>query len=221
MEKTFAANDPSLHDYAEKTFYPEDEILKQIVARTKAANIPLIQVGAMDGLHLEVLVRAMGAKKIVEFGTLGGYSATCMARGLAPGGKIFSLEISEENAGVARENLRLAKVDDKVEILIGPAIESCQKIENEGPFDLIFIDADKGNYSRYFDWAAKNLRVGGTILADNTFAWGLIGRDEITAEQKPSVAALRAFNQKAAQHPEFRSTILPTGEGLTMSVKIR
>jgi caffeoyl-CoA O-methyltransferase len=221
MEKSFGTFNEKISQYAVKTFKPQDKILEQVVVQTAQKGMPLIQVGDMDGLHLEVLTRAFGAKKVVEIGTLAGYSTICMARALPKDGKIYCFEVSEFNASVAQEHFKLAGVAEKMEMHVGPALETLQNIETEGPFDLVFIDADKGNYANYLKWADKNLRVGGAILADNTFAWGLIADETVTAEQKPSVEALRKFNHDAANNPNFRSTILPTGEGLTLAVKVR
>ena len=111
---------------------------------------------------------------------------------------------------------------DRVQIFVGAALDNLPKIKSEGPFDLVFIDADKTGYPAYLDWAVENLRVGGVFLADNTFAHGLIA--DPAAESGPraeSVKAIREFNRKAAQNLRFRATILPTGEGLTMGVRIR
>jgi caffeoyl-CoA O-methyltransferase len=221
MEKSFANFDEKVGQYAESLFQPQDTVLKKVVSQTAAKGIPMIQVGPMDGLHLEVLTRAFGAKKVVEIGTLAGYSAICLARGLAEGGEIHCFEVSESNAQVAKEHFKMAGVDHRIQIHVGPALENLLAIEKLGPFDLVFIDADKGNYTNYFKWADKNLRVGGAVLADNTFAWGLIADESITGDQKPSVEALRNFNRAAVENKNFRSTILPTGEGLTLSVKLK
>ncbi|MEQ1878265.1 MAG: O-methyltransferase, partial [Bdellovibrionia bacterium] len=156
----------------------------------------------------------------VEIGTLGGFSGTCIARGLGDGGRLYTLEVNELNANVAREAFKTAGVGDRVDVLFGPALDSLSKIEKSGPFDLVFIDADKVNYINYFNWAARNLKIGGIVLADNTFAFGYIADDTTAGEDKPSVTALRQFNQAIANDKRFRSTILPTGEGLTFAVKI-
>jgi caffeoyl-CoA O-methyltransferase len=217
MEKTFTGATPSIQKYVESTFHPEDEVLREIRDRAAKEGLPSIHVGAMDGLHLEVLTRAMAAKKIVEIGTLAGYSGTCMARGLPADGRLYTFEFDPHHAKVAEETFRRAGVADKVKILVGPAIENLGKIEKDGPFDLVFIDADKGSYPAYFEWAVKNLKTGGAILADNTFAGGSITDASDPTER---VKALRAYNQTAAQNPKLRTTILPTSDGLTFSVKL-
>jgi caffeoyl-CoA O-methyltransferase len=222
MSKLFGQNEPKIVDYAEQTFKPQDSILTEIRERSKKNKLPDIHVGSMDGLHLEVLTRACGVKKAVEIGTLGGYSGVCIARGLQPGGILHTFEVNAENAAVAKESFQKASVSERVEIHVGPALENLAKIENQGPFDLVFIDADKVSYPKYLAWAAQNLRVGGVVLGDNTFAWGIIADTKFDSEQtEKSVLALREFNEVAASSGVFKATILPTGEGLTLAVKVR
>jgi caffeoyl-CoA O-methyltransferase len=222
MKEFAASNDPKLVGYLEKTFKPEDPVLHDVVQRSVKAGLPAIQVGMMDGLHLEVLTRASGAKKAVEIGTLGGYSGIHIARALPPGGKLYTFEMDPKHAEVARASFQTAGVADKVEIFIGPAIQNLPRIAANGPFDLVFIDADKTGYPDYLKWAAENLRVGGIVLGDNTFAWGMIAdeRAEDPSDQ-PTVTALRAFNDSIANGGRFKATMLPTNEGLTLGVKIK
>lgn len=220
MVKAYGQSDQRLAEYAEATFLPQDDILREVLKRAKEAGLPEIHVGPMDGLHLEVLTRAAGAIRAVEIGTLGGYSGICIARGLAAGGKLFTLEAEEEHADVAREAFELAGVADRVEIIVGPALDNLPQLADEGPFDLVFIDADKENYPGYLNWAAAHLRVGGLAIGDNTFAWGGIP-DAETRRTSHSANALHVFNEHMATGGRFRATILPTGEGLTVGVKIR
>lgn len=170
----------------------------------------------MDGLHLEVLACAIQARRAVEFGTLGGYSGVCLLRGMGNEGRLYTLEIDPDHAAVAAEAFRLAGVESQAEILTGPAIENAPKLEPNGPFDLVFIDADKENYVTYLNWAAEHLRVGGMVIADNTFAWG-----QVLEPESATGAELRAFNVEMASGGRFRSTIFPTGEGLTVGIKTR
>ncbi|HEX4924903.1 MAG TPA: O-methyltransferase [Bdellovibrionales bacterium] len=220
MEKSFGNNDLAITRYAIETFRPLDSKLNAILENSSKAGLPAIQVGPMDGLHLEVLTRAFGARSAVEIGTLGGFSGACIARGLKAGGKLYTFDVNEKNALVAQKAFETAGLSDRVEILVGPALENLPKIERHGPFDLVFIDADKQNYTNYFRWAAKHLRIGGAVLADNTFAFGFIADDTKAGDEKPSVQALREFNKTVATDKRFRATILPTGEGLTLAVKI-
>lgn len=215
--KTYSTSSPELESYVERVFHPEDPILNEIRARSANAGLPDIHVGKMDGLHLEVLVRAMNARKIVEIGTLAGFSGVCLARGLASDGKLFTFEFDPKHAEIARESFQKAGLANKVEVIEGRAVEKLPSIEKYGPFDIVFIDADKPSYPAYFEWAVNHLRKGGAILADNTFAMGEIATSD---KNSPRVQALRQFNQMCASDSRFRSTILPTSDGLTFAVRI-
>ena len=220
--KQLGQNDPSCYDYALRTFEPLDKVLVGISEKTKSAGMPEIQVGPMEGQFLETFAKATGAKKIVEIGTLAGYSTVCLARGLPEDGKIWTFEFSEKHALVAQENFQIAGVSSKIRLLLGPALDRLSSVEQEGPFDIVFIDADKGNYVNYLNWAIKNVRIGGSILADNTFAWGQVGKKqpEVNDERIKMVKALDSYNVAAADHPQLHTTIIPTFEGLTFSVRI-
>ena len=220
MSKLFGQNDPRIVEYFEKEFAVHDPVLDEIRDRAGRAGLPNIHVAVTDGLHLEVLTRAFGAKKVVEIGTLAGYSGVCILRALPKDGKLYTFEFETAHADVARETFKKAGASDRVELRVGAAIEKLPEIEKQGPFDLVFIDADKTSYPAYFEWAAKNLRSGGAILADNTFAWNQITDTTFEDDEtRDAIFALREFNRLAAHDPRFRSTILPTGEGLTLAVK--
>ncbi len=224
MDKDYARETAGLTGYLEETFRPESEILRKIREKCASRGLPAIQVGPMDGLHLEILTRATGARKAVEIGTLGGYSGTCIVKGMGSGGRLWTLEIDRKHAQVARENFDEAGIGDQVEIVVGPGVEGLKKVAAQGPFDLVFIDADKVSYPEYLAWAAENLRIGGLALGDNTFAFGMIGTppEKIEdPEDRAIVAALRKFNAEAGSGGRFRATLLPTGEGLTVAVKVR
>lgn len=217
MEKELGQNDPRIAAYFEDLLNPEDKILHEVRAMGIEAGLPQIQVGMHDVRHLEVLTRAIGARTAVEIGTLGGYSGISIVRGLQKNGRLYTFELSEKHAVVAKKAFTRAGIAEQVEIFLGPALDNLAKIEKHAPVDLVFIDADKNNYSNYFQWAKKVLRVGGVILADNTFAWGQIFDRETPDE---TVKSLQLYNLLAARDPDFRTTIIPTCEGLTMSVRI-
>jgi caffeoyl-CoA O-methyltransferase len=207
--------------YLKQTFRPEDPVLTDVVSRTRKAGLPEIQVGDMDGLHLEVLARAVGARKIVEIGTLAGYSGIHLARALPADGMLYTFEMSASHAEVARASFAAAGLADRVRIFVGPALQNLEKIVSEGPFDLVFIDADKVSYPKYLEWAARNLRTGGAVLGDNTLAWGMIADEKPEGEDAATVHALREFNDRIANGGRFRATMLPTGEGLTLGIKTK
>jgi caffeoyl-CoA O-methyltransferase len=221
MEKGYGQGDPQIATYVERLFVPEDPILAEIRVRSAAAGLPEIQVGKLDGRLLELLVRAMGAQRAVEIGTLGGYSGVCIARGMGKGGVLHTFELSEVNAGVARESFKRAGVDSQVRIHVGPAIEGLPGISADGPYDVCFIDADKVGYPAYLGWAADNLRLGGVVLGDNAFAWGHLPEENPTGDEAPGVRALQTFSQSLAKSERFRASIIPTAEGLAFGVKIR
>ena len=224
MDKSFASEDQGkISKYVTDLFKPEDRLLAEVRQRAEAGGLPAIHVGRMDGLHIEVLARAFGARKVVEIGTLAGYSGVCL---LARNGSCrASSTPSSTNPNMLKSRAKLSKkpaLPSQVELFVGPAVENLAKIESQGPFDLVFIDADKVSYPQYLKWAADHLRVGGVVLGDNTFAWGGIADDHFEdAEEEAARRALQAFNRDAAQGGRFRSTILPTGEGLTVGVKVR
>jgi caffeoyl-CoA O-methyltransferase len=155
-----------------KHFAPEDEVLTGANARAQAASMPAIQISPVQGKLLQVLAIAAGARKILEIGALAGYSGTWLARALPPDGRLITLEFEPKHAEVARETFRQAGVADRVEIRLGPALESLPSLVSEAPFDLIFIDADKQSYPQYLDWAVRLSRPGTIIVADNVIRSG-------------------------------------------------
>ena len=148
----------------------------------------------------------VGAERVVEVGTLAGYSAIWMARALKPGGRLWTLERDPKHAAVARENLEAAGVADRVEVLVGDGLESLAKLSAQGPFCAVFIDADKERYDEYGRWALDHLRPGGLLLGDNAYAFGQLLADD------PRGRAMRAFHEEAAARLE--TVCAPTPDGL-------
>lgn len=225
-KKSYAQTDPGIGDYVELLFQPIDAPLASIRASSKNAGLPDIQVGPMDGRHLEILTRMLKPRLAVEIGTLGGYSGLCLARGIQPGGRLFTFEKNEKHAAIAKENLEIALAKENLnvsfQIHVGSAIDLLPRIESEGPFDLVFIDADKPGYPSYLKWAVENLRIGGVVIGDNTFAWGEVHRaHEKVGNDLMMVGSLDKFNRAVASDPRLRGTIFPTAEGLTVAVKVR
>ena len=225
-QKAFGQGDPELAEYAEQLFQPIDATLALFRDRSREAGLPEIQVGPMDGRHLEILSRMIRPERAIEIGTLGGYSGLCIARGMPPHGVLHSFEKNEMHAKVALENLREAKLKGELaidfKVYVGSALENLAKVEGDGPFDLVFIDADKPSYPAYLDWAVQNLRLGGVVIGDNTFAWGQVHKaHEKSGNDLLMVGSLHEFNRKIAEHPRLRATIFPTAEGLTVGVKTR
>jgi caffeoyl-CoA O-methyltransferase len=139
-------------------------------------------------------------------------------------GRLWTFELYEKHAAVARESFRKAGAGDRAQVIVGPALEKLKSIESEGPFDLVFIDADKESYPAYAEWAAEHLRVGGVVLGDNAFLFGEVVKDPASDAGKPEalrISRMRAFHDYLVRGGRFRSTMLPTGEGLALGVKVR
>ena len=219
MDKSFSA-DARHEAYVLSLLGQEDVDLAEIRERSLRFGLPQIHLAKTDARHLEVLCQLVKPLKAVEVGTLAGYSGVCLSRGLAPEGKLYTFEFDSKHAAVARETFRLRGLQDRIELIEGPAQNGLDGIESEGPFDFIFIDADKTGYPAYLEWATRNVRDGGMLVADNTFAWGLIDQqiypDAATHEK---VEALRLFNRSIFESDSWRATFLPTGEGLIVAVR--
>jgi caffeoyl-CoA O-methyltransferase len=219
--KGFGQASEALAAWAEAVYAPEDELLRKIRERSAAAGLPRIEVGRFDGLHLEVLARACGARVAVEIGTLGGYSGVCLLRGMGDDGVLHTIEREPRHAEVARRSFERAGFAARARLHVGPAAERLRALEEEGPFDLVFVDADKLGYPDYLAWAEEHLRVGGLLLADNTFGFGHVHEERPAGEAPEAMAALRRFSERLARGGRFRATMLPTAEGLSLGVKVR
>lgn len=191
-------------------FAPEDEVLRDAQARASAAGMPAIQISPVQGKLLQVLATACGARKILEIGALAGYSGTWLARALPPEGRLITLEVSAKHAGVARETYAQAGLADRVDLRLGPALETLAGLTGEAPFDLIFIDADKGNYPGYLDWAVKLSRPGSIIVADNVIRSGRAFQSPPPDESAEGAAA---YNAKLLANPRLLSVAFPMDDG--------
>ena len=186
-----------------------DAALDAANSDAEAAGLPSIQVSAAQGALLGLLVRLSGARTVLEIGTLGGFSAIWMARALPPGGRLLSLEIDPKHADVARKNLERAGVADRVEVRVGPALETLRSLANDprAPFDLVFLDADKVEYADYFSAVLPLSRPGTVIVADNVVRQGTIV-DAGAAD--PRVGGIRRFLERAAATPGLLGTVVQT-----------
>lgn len=195
--------------YFSDLLIPPDEVLEAALAANNKAGLPSIDVTALQGKFLEFLVRISGARRILEIGTLGGYSTIWLARGLPEDGRIISLELVPLHAEVARANLLRAGVLDKVDVRVGPAIESLHALAKSGcaPFDMIFIDADKQGYPEYLEWTLKLSRPGTFIVADNVVRDGKVVDPECP---DPNVKGVRRFTELLAAHDRVSTTALQT-----------
>jgi len=219
VNKQFGNDDERIAAYVKKTYAPEDDVLREIRERCKREGLPDIQIGALDARHLEVLASVAGARRAVEIGTLGGYSGVSLLRGMGIGGVLDTIEIEPRHAEVARESFRRAGYTTQARIHLGAAAQVLPKLGAQEPYDLCFIDADKESYPDYLNWAADHLRPGGLVLADNAFLFGELA-DKPTGVRATVIAAMQAFHQILANSGRFRATVLPTGEGLAIGVRI-
>jgi predicted O-methyltransferase YrrM len=208
---------PTAEQYVE-SLYAVDPLLKRVEQSIRENGMPEISIHPGYGRLLTLLVRMSGARQVLEIGALGGYSGICLARGLGNDGKLTSLELEQKYADLAHSNLRSAGLGDKVEYIVGPALDGLQKVAEQGRrFDFFFIDADKGNYPNYLDWALQLGNPGAIILGDNALMHGRSADPQVTA---PAVEAMREFNRRIAGDPRLESTLLPAYDGL-VAARIR
>jgi caffeoyl-CoA O-methyltransferase len=193
--------------YISTLLAPEDEVLAASIHALEAAGIPQMSVSANQGKMLQVLARMCGAKKILEIGTLAGYSTIWLARALPEGGKLITLEYDPLHAAVAKDNIERAGLGGMVDIRIGKALEILPSLQAEAPFDMIFIDADKPPYTEYFRWAVDLSRKGTVIVADNVIREGKV-LDPASTDEK--VQGVRRFNTMLAANKDVTATIIQT-----------
>lgn len=199
----------AVDDYLSSLFLPADATLEQALRVSQAAGLPSIQVSPLQGKLLHLLAKSIAARRILEIGTLGGYSTIWLARALPPDGLLITLERDPKHAAVARENLAGAGVSERVEIHLGQALDSLARLveENQPPFDLIFIDADKPNYPAYFEWSLKLSHPGTLIVADNVIRKGRIIESQ---SEDANVQGMRRFLERVAGEARVKTTVLQT-----------
>jgi caffeoyl-CoA O-methyltransferase len=217
----FTKKESARLNYIRDVFVKEDAGMQWIRERVMATDWP-IQIGPEEGRLLQFLIHLVGAKKIVEIGTHAGYSSIWMARALSEEGHIYTIERDKNRARMARETfLHFDEFSENISLLEGKALEVLPEIEEKGPFDLVFIDADKLNYANYLDWAEKNVRKGGLIIGDNTFLSGAVyGEPETERISPAALKAMQTFNDRLGDAEKFLGIMLPTHEGWTMGIKL-
>jgi predicted O-methyltransferase YrrM len=197
----------AVDQYIVDTLVRQDEALEAALAASSAAGLPAIAVSPNQGKLLMLLARMVGARRILEIGTLAGYSTIWLARGLADGGRLITLEMVEKHAQVARANLARAGLTDVVELMVGPALETLPKIAaaKRGPFDLIFIDADKSAMTDYLNWSLKLSHPGTVIIGDNVVRDGKVLD---AASSDPSVQGIRRFYEMLSAEKRISATAI-------------
>ena len=194
-------------DYVAEKLLHEDRALHDAVERAESAGLPAISVTAPHGKFLHLLARIQRASRILEIGTLGGYSTIWLARAVEHGGRVITLEVDPKHAEVARSNIGRAGLSDRVEIRVGPALESLPTLVQHAPFDLIFIDADKPSTPKYFEWAVRLSRPGSLILVDNVVQHGrLVEADSDDA----NVKGMRALCELVSAESRVSATVIQT-----------
>ncbi|MFF5299999.1 O-methyltransferase [Streptomyces sp. NPDC013161] len=196
-------------DYFIGQLAPDDEVLEAALRDSEAAGLPEIAVSAAEGKLLHLLAQIQGASRVLEIGTLGGYSTIWLARALPADGRLVSLEFSPKHAEVATRNLARAGLDKVVEVRVGPALESLAELADEepAPFDLVFIDADKSNNPHYVEWALKLTRPGSLIIVDNVVRGGRVADPDNTS---PDVQGTRTAIELIGSHARLSGTAIQT-----------
>ncbi|WP_399087770.1 O-methyltransferase [Streptomyces sp. BBFR2] len=199
----------AVDDYFTSLLTPPDDALDAALRDSAAAGLPEIAVSPTEGKLLHLLAQTQGAHRILELGTLGGYSTIWLARALPDGGRLISLEADAKHAGVARANLDRAGLSEVAEVRVGPALDSLAALAEEGaePFDLVFIDADKPNNPHYLEWSLRLTRPGSLIICDNVVRAGKVA-DAGSAE--PAIQGTRRCLEMMAEHPKLSATAIQT-----------
>jgi caffeoyl-CoA O-methyltransferase len=206
---------PDLADYLVAHAAPIDDVQQFLIDETHA-RVPEragMQISPEQGAFMTLLTRALGVRRAVEIGTFTGYSSLSIARGLPADGRLLCCDVSEEWTAIAREGWKRARVDDRIDLRIAPAIETLRALPTDDPIDLAFVDADKTSYAEYYEELLARLKPDGLILVDNTL-WS--GRVLDAASDGDDTAAIKAFNDMVAADARVESTILTLGDGLTI-----
>ena len=195
--------------YISSQLLPDDPVFDEVLAAADEAGLPPISVSAPQGMLLHVLARCLHAGRVLELGTLAGYSTIWLARALPPGGRVVTLEVDPLHAEVARRNFERAGIAELVDLHVGPALETLPRLADsgEGPFDLVFIDADKPGYPEYLEWALRLSRPGTVIVADNVVRDGTVV-DETSDD--PTVRAVRRFTEQLGRATGVVATEIQT-----------
>ncbi len=199
----------SIQQEITERFAAEDEGLRNALSAASEQGLPAIQISPVQGKMLQVLAASCNAQKILEIGSLGGYSGIWLARALPSIGRLITLEISAKHAAAVHRAFARAQVEDRAEVRVGNALDLLPELEKEAPFDLVFIDADKGNYPAYLDWALRLSRPGSIIVADNCI------RRAFEQPDNEYVSGIVTYNQRIVDDPRLVSLLLPMDDDYT------
>lgn len=208
--------DERLERYVTELFAAEDPILSKIRARHESEKLPAINVSPEEGKLLHLLLLIIQAKNVLEIGSLGGYSGVWLARALAPGGTLTTIEKDPKHASIARQAFAAAGLQDRIRLIEGAALDVLPTLSPG--FDAVFIDADKEPLPKYFDWGMRLLRDGGLLLTDNAFFHGAAVDPK---DNSGAARGVRRFNELAASDPRLVATVIPVRDGLVVGLKVR
>jgi caffeoyl-CoA O-methyltransferase len=212
----FTALTDELHDYVVANGAREDEVLARVREETAAmGDIAVMQIAPDQGALMTMLARITGARRALEVGTFTGYSAICIARGLADGGELVACELDPERAAIAERNIEAAGLGDRVDLRVGPAAETLAELAGSEPFDLAFIDADKSSYPAYYEAALELLRPGGLLILDNVLMDGRV----LDPAESDSAAVVARLNGEIASDPRVEIAMIAVADGLTLARK--
>ena len=217
MPSKFTVLTPELHGYLVEHGARQDEVLRRLAAETaELGDIAIMQIAPEQGAFMTLLVRAMGARRALELGTFTGYSAICIARGLPDDGELVACDVSEEWTGIARRFFEEAGVSDKIDLRIGPALDTLRALPEDDPFDFAFIDADKMEYPAYYEECLRVLRPGGLAALDNVLAAGQITDADADDGRVP---VLRGLNDLIATDERVDVAMIGVADGITLALK--
>ncbi|MGE3684009.1 MAG: O-methyltransferase [Bdellovibrionales bacterium] len=207
--------------YVGEVFGLDDPELSRAREELRRAQLEFMAISPHEARILQFLIRGFQIRRIVEIGTLFGYSAIAMAKALPADGELITLEKNPTNHAVAQNMLTGTSVQSRITALCGDAVELLGTIENRGPFDMVFIDANKGGYVDYLNWAERHVRPGGLIVGDNTFLFGALWGASRDPDMGPSqIRVMREFNERLADPGRYNSILIPTGEGMTVAQRL-
>jgi len=208
---------PLIEDYIRSLIHVDDDYIKKLLAYAHEYHVPIVQPEVAD--FLEIFTRSHKAESVLEIGTAIGYSASIFAKGMAGKGKVVSIELKEELHQLAKENVSQMGVDTEFDFRLGDGREVLDELDEK--FDIIFIDAAKGHYQKFFDKCFNMLNKGGVIISDNVLYKGMTAHDDYVIRRKITIVKrMRTYLKFISEHPKLKTTVLPFGDGVALSYKL-
>ncbi|MBL0321215.1 MAG: O-methyltransferase [Ignavibacteria bacterium] len=211
-----------LNDYITARFSSETDELRRLNTEAEAEGIPAISISPEQINFLQIMLRSINARTVLEIGSLAGYSSIAMSSALPPDGRLYACEFLPAHAQFIRRKVSELGLSNTITVLEGAALETITELfaQSDIVLDAVFIDADKPKYSAYLDLVLPRLRLGGLVIGDNALAWGEVARSATTTFEPHNVQALDAFNTRMSTHPQLLSTLVPLGDGMVVGIKI-